>query len=193
MRYIIPLVILGILVFFLSKGLEQDPYRIPSPLINKPVPDFVAADLITTHPPLTKKLFLNRHWSLLVVWSSWCKTCAAEQVFLLTLKQNADLRIYGLNYRDDLARAKAYLKHQGNPFHQIIFDPSGLLAIDLGVYGVPENFLIDPQGIIRYKYIGPLNKAIWDKEFIVRMNIPLNKALINPLDKIKKIAGKSSL
>jgi cytochrome c biogenesis protein CcmG/thiol:disulfide interchange protein DsbE len=170
MRYIIPLVILAILVFLLCKGLAQDPYQIPSPLINKPIPDFVATDLIVKHPPLTKKIFLNRHGSLLVVWSSWCKTCAAEQAFLLTLKQNARLRIYGLNYRDDLIRAKDYLKHHGNPFHQIIFDPSGLLAIDLGVYGVPENFLIDPKGIIRYKYIGPLNQAIWDKEFVARIN-----------------------
>lgn len=170
MRYIIPLAILVILVFFLAKGLEQDPYQIPSPLINKPIPDFVASDLITKHQHLTKKIFLNRHWSLLVIWSSWCKTCAAEQAFLLTLKPNARLRIYGLNYRDDLTRAKDYLKRQGNPFHQIIFDPSGLLAIDLGVYGVPENFLIDPEGIIRYKYIGSLSQAIWDKEFIVRMN-----------------------
>jgi cytochrome c biogenesis protein CcmG/thiol:disulfide interchange protein DsbE len=170
MRYIIPLAILAILIFLLYKGLEQDPYRIPSPLINKPIPNFVAANLIKKCPPLTKKIFLNQHWSLLVVWSSWCKTCFAEQAFLLTLKHNARLRIYGLNYRDDLKRAKDYLTDQGNPFYQIIFDPSGVLAIDLGVYGVPENFLIDPQGIIRYKYIGPLNKAIWDKEFIVRMN-----------------------
>lgn len=173
MRYITPLAILVALIFFLCKGLEQDPYRIPSPLINKPMPDFLAADLIAKHTLLTKKLFLNQHWSLLVVWSSWCKTCAAEQAFLLTLKKKYRLRIYGLNYRDDLIRAKNYLKHQGNPFQKIIFDPSGLLAIDLGVYGVPENFLIDPQGIIRYKYVGPLNQTIWDKEFTVRMNFPV--------------------
>lgn len=186
-RYIIPLATLIILIFFFCKGLEQDPYRIPSPLINKPMPDFVAMDLITKHPPVTKKLFLNRHWSLLVVWSSWCKTCAEEQVFLLTLKKKHRLRIYGLNYRDDLTHAKNYLKHQGNPFHQIIFDPKGLLAIDLGVYGVPENFLIDPQGIIRYKYVGPLNKTIWNREFAARMNMSLlNKVPINSLDKIKK-------
>lgn len=160
MRSIIPLLILLIVVFFLWHGLSNDPNQLPSPLINKPISAFVGANLFKDGAVLDKKIFLG-HWSLLVVWSSWCITCAEEQRFLLTLKKNTALSIYGLNYRDDLSRAKQWLKKQGNPYQHIIFDPKGLLAIDLGVYGVPESYLIDPQGIIRYKLIGPLNKTIW--------------------------------
>lgn len=162
MRYLIPLIILGMLVFFLWQGLAKDPYQLPSPLVNKPITDFVATDLVANHPPLTRKLFLG-HWSLLVVWASWCITCTDEQAFLLSLKPNSRLFIYGLNYRDDPKLAKNWLNQYGNPYRKIIFDPKGLLAIDLGVYGVPESFLIDPTGIIRYKQIGPLSKNIWDR------------------------------
>lgn len=162
MRYLIPPIIFGILVFFLWQGLVKDPYQLPSPLINKPIANFIATDLLADQGPLSKKLFLG-HWSLLVVWASWCVTCGEEQAFLLSIEKNTRLAIYGLNYRDDSKLAKDWLKRYGNPYQKIIFDPQGLLAIDLGVYGIPESFLIDPQGIIRYKQVGPLSKEGWNK------------------------------
>ncbi|MCH9755461.1 MAG: DsbE family thiol:disulfide interchange protein [Candidatus Rickettsiella isopodorum] len=160
MRYIIPLIILLIIVCFLWQGLEKDPNHLPSPLINQPISEFSANDLLKKSITLRKKIFLQ-HWTLLVVWSSWCLTCAEEQSFLLSLKKNHAISIYGLNYRDEFNQAKQWLRQQGNPFQKIIFDPQGLLAIDLGVYGVPESYLIDPQGIIRYKQVGPLTSSIW--------------------------------
>jgi cytochrome c biogenesis protein CcmG, thiol:disulfide interchange protein DsbE len=165
MRCIIPLIILLIVVFFLWRGLEKDPNLLPSPLINQPVPEFSANDLLKNHSLLRKKIFLQ-HWTLLVVWSSWCLTCTEEQFFLLSLRKRHAVSIYGLNYRDDLKPAQQWLRQQGNPFQKIIFDPRGLFAIDLGVYGVPESYLIDPQGIIRYKHVGPLSESIWTKQMV---------------------------
>lgn len=159
-RAMISLIVLLTLVYFLWQGLENDPYRLPSPLINKPFPEFAALDLQKNHSILRKKIFLNQ-WTLLMVWSSWCLTCVQEQSLLLNLKKKNAISIYGLNYRDERKQAKQWLKHYGNPFQKIIFDPEGTLAIDLGAYGVPESYLIDPNGIIRYKHIGPLNGAIW--------------------------------
>jgi cytochrome c biogenesis protein CcmG/thiol:disulfide interchange protein DsbE len=160
MRYLIPLLILLIIVFFLWRGLEKDPNLLPSPLINQAIPEFSARDLLKNHATLRKKIFLQ-HWTLLIVWSSWCLTCTEEQSFLLKLHKSHFISIYGLNYRDKFNQAKLWLKKQGNPFQKIIFDPQGLFAIDLGVYGVPESYLIDPQGIIRYKQVGPLTASIW--------------------------------
>lgn len=163
MRYLIPLIILLMVVFFLWQGLENDPNLLPSPLINQPVPAFSATDLLKNKTTLREKIFFQ-HWTLLVVWSSWCLTCAEEQPFLLGLKRSHRVAIEGLNYRDDSKRAKQWLRQQGNPFQKIIFDPEGMLAINLGVYGVPESYLIDPQGIIRYKHVGPLTASIWAKQ-----------------------------
>lgn len=164
-RYLFPLILVLFLLFFLWQGLARDPMQIPSPLINKSIPPFVAVSLENSSKNLTEKIFLGQ-FSLLVVWSSWCVSCQAEQHFLLTLKKDTPLKLIGLDYRDDFSAANMWLKRYGNPFNNIIFDGKGLLGIDLGVYGVPESFLIDTKGIIRYKHIGPLNKVIWDKEVI---------------------------
>src|SRR5436190_19343472 len=160
MRYIIPLLVLLIIVFFLWQGLVKDSNLLPSPLINHAIPEYSARDLLKNHSILKKKIFLH-HWTLLIVWSSWCLTCTEEQPFLLKLRKTPLISIYGLNYRDELNQAKLWLKKQDNPFQKIIFDPRGLLAIDLGVYGVPESYLIDPQGIIRYKYVVTLTSSVW--------------------------------
>lgn len=166
MRSIIPFIILFIILYFLWQGLEKNSNFLPSPLINKPIPEFSANDLLKKHTPLRKKIFLQ-HWTLLVVWSSWCLTCTEEQFFLLKLRQRHTISIYGLNYRDKLNHANLWLKQHGNPFQKIIFDPESRLAIDLGIYGVPESYLIDPQGIIRYKHVGPLTESVWIKQMAI--------------------------
>jgi cytochrome c biogenesis protein CcmG, thiol:disulfide interchange protein DsbE len=169
MRYIFPLITLFIIVYFLWQGLAKDPSLLPSPLINQAVPEFSANDLLKKSTRLRKKIFLQ-HWTLLVVWSSWCVTCSKEQSFLLSLQKHHIITIYGLNYRDDLRHAQLWLRQQGNPFQKIIFDPQGMLAIDLGVYGVPESYLIDPQGIIRYKQIGLLTANVWTQQMAILIN-----------------------
>jgi cytochrome c biogenesis protein CcmG, thiol:disulfide interchange protein DsbE len=163
MRAIIPFIILLILVFFFWRGLEKDPNLLPSPLINHKVPEFSEIDLLKNKSILKNEIFL-RHWTLLVVWSSWCLTCADEQSFLLNLEKKHKVTLFGLNYRDELKSAQQWLRQKGNPYQKIIFDPQGLFAIDLGVYGVPESYLIDPQGILRYKHVGPLTENIWVKQ-----------------------------
>lgn len=177
MRYIIPLLVFLIIVFFLWQGLTNEPHLLPSPLINQAIPEFLAPDLLENHSILRKKIFLH-HWTLLIVWSSWCITCTQEQAFLLKLRQSHLTSIYGLNYRDELNQARLWLKKQGNPFQKIIFDPRGLIAIDLGVYGVPESYLIDPQGIIRYKHVGPLTASVW----LHNMATIIKRAKINPAE-----------
>lgn len=169
MRYIIPLIILLIIVFFFWQGLAKDPNLLPSPLINQGAPEFSAIDLLKNNSTLTKKIFLS-HWTLLVVWSSWCLTCTEEQSFLLNLKKKHKVAIFGLNYRDELKLAQQWLRQQGNPYQKIIFDPRGQIAVDLGVYGVPESYLIDPQGIIRYKHVGLLTESIWIKQMLTLIN-----------------------
>ncbi|MES2142590.1 MAG: DsbE family thiol:disulfide interchange protein [Pseudomonadota bacterium] len=163
MRYLIPIILLGFVLVFLWKGLANNPLQITSPLISKSVPSFAALSLENPRQSLTEKIFFG-HLSLLIVWSSWCASCIAEQNFLLSLKKNTALNIVGLNYRDNLSAAKLWLKQYGNPYTNVIFDEKGLLAIDLGVYGVPEIFLIDGKGIIHYKHIGPLSEAVWNRE-----------------------------
>jgi len=134
------------------------------------MPAFALASVEGSNNLFTEKIFWN-HLSLLVVWSSWCGSCVTENAFLLSIKNNSGLQIIGLNYKDSLLSAKHWLNQYGNPYHEIIFDPKGLLSINLGVYGVPESFLLDEKGIIRYKHIGPLNASIWNTEikpFLVR-------------------------
>jgi cytochrome c biogenesis protein CcmG/thiol:disulfide interchange protein DsbE len=169
MRYLIPFFILLIIVFFFWQGLEKDPNFLPSPLVSHAVPEFSAIDLLESKSMLTKKIFL-RHWTLLVIWSSWCLSCIEEQSFLLSLGKSHTLAIYGLNYRDELKPAQQWLRKQANPYQKIIFDPQGLIGIDLGVYGVPESYLIDPQGVIRYRHVGPLTEDIWIKKMLRLIN-----------------------
>jgi cytochrome c biogenesis protein CcmG, thiol:disulfide interchange protein DsbE len=163
MRYFLPIILLGGLLFVFWNGLTRSPLPIVSPLIMKPIPHFAAMDLSNPQKMLTEKIF-SQHISLLVVWSSWCDSCLEENAFLMHLKNNNNFKLVGLNYRDKWKSAMRWLEHYGNPYHETIFDPNGLLGIHLGVYGVPETFLIDKSGIILYKHIGPLTEDIWKAE-----------------------------
>jgi cytochrome c biogenesis protein CcmG, thiol:disulfide interchange protein DsbE len=169
MRYLLPIFLLICLLFFLWQGLAKDPAQIPSPLINKPIPRFEAPSLFDEKKKLTEKIFSD-HFSLLVVWSSWCSSCLLEHNFLLGLEKKSHLKIIALNYRDNIQAAKQWLKQHGNPYRSVIFDPNGFLGIELGVYGVPESFLIDGKGIIRYKHIGPLTQSSWTAEIMPWLN-----------------------
>ncbi len=160
---ILPLGIFFIIIFFLFKGLNLHPDIIPSPLINKPAPLFALPTLDNPKKIVTNHDFLH-HITLLNVWASWCTTCADEHEFLIKLAKNTDIILYGFNYKDDLTNAKKWLAEYGNPYQIIVVDQQGLSAIDWGVYGTPETFLIDQQGIVRYKVIGSLTQEKWDRE-----------------------------
>lgn len=156
-----PFIIFIGIAILLWRSLFLHPTLIPSPLINKPVPVFqlpALADDITTDADLIG------HITLLNVWATWCYECQLEHEFLMELSKEPDLMLYGLNYKDDPETAKQWLKEKGNPFKIIAVDQKGQVAIDWGVYGTPETFLIDKEGVIRYKLIGRLTQENWQKE-----------------------------
>lgn len=154
-RYLLPLLVFVVLAIFLAIGLKRDPREVPSPLIGKPAPAFDLPQLATPEQRLSSKDLRGQVW-LLNVWASWCLACREEQPLLVEAAKANKLKLYGLNYKDKRDDALAWLKNFGNPYVQSVSDAEGLVGIDYGVYGVPETFVIDKQGVIRYKHIGPV-------------------------------------
>ncbi len=149
-KKIIPLFAFCAVLFFLWSGLKINPHNIPSPLIGKKVP---------SEKNIDPKIFLG-HISILNIFATWCVSCATEQPVLIDLHQQyPSLNIVGLSYKDNPDKIAAWLKKYNNPYNIIINDPDGNIGIDLGVYGTPETFIIDQQGIIRYKIVGPISIA----------------------------------
>ena len=158
---IIPVLLFAGLCFFLWRGLSLDPHRLPSTQIGKQVPQFNLNQL--DHPQMyfNSQQMPNKVF-LLNVWASWCEACVQEQAFLMQLAQEGVV-IYGLNYKDNTQEANEWLRQWGNPFQMIGQDTDGKVAIDLGVYGAPETFVIDKQGIIRYRHVGIITQKDWDQ------------------------------
>jgi cytochrome c biogenesis protein CcmG/thiol:disulfide interchange protein DsbE len=163
MQLIIPLMVFIVMVIFLWKGLSLKSNLIPSPLINKSAPSFSLPLLADLKVKTSEKDFLG-HITLVNVWATWCIACQEEHEFLLKLANHHDLVLYGLNYKDNAEKAKKWLEIYGNPYKMVAVDESGDIAIDWGVYGTPESFILDKKGIIRYKHIGPLSMEIWERE-----------------------------
>lgn len=171
LRYITPFLIFLILVALFIFGLQNDPREIPSPLINKPAPKFL---LPTLHNP-EKKISNNdikNNVFVINVWASWCVACRLEHPILIEAADKKNLKIYGLNYKDKRKDALKWLDKLGNPYIESAFDEMGKTGIDYGVYGVPETFVLDKNGIIRYKHIGPV-----DKNQLEKFILPLVKKL----------------
>lgn len=159
----IPLVIFVVLVGFLLRGLFSDPTELSSALVGKPVPAFVLPDIY--EPEVTYNESVLKGQPLLFnVWATWCPTCRAEHEFLNELAAQG-VAIIGLNYKDD-SRAKAvnWLNTLGDPYQLNLFDEQGSVALDFGVYGAPETFLIDADGIVRYRHVGDVNARVWAGE-----------------------------
>ena len=163
MRFMVPRAIFAVLVVVLAVGLKLDPRYVPSPLIDKAAPAFRLSALEDANATLTKASFSGRS-IVLNVWASWCSACRVEHPLLVTLAKEQAIEIIGLNYKDTREAAQAWLTEHGNPYRQNIFDPGGTLGLDLGVYGVPETFVIDRDGIIRHKQVGPLTPEIWQRD-----------------------------
>jgi cytochrome c biogenesis protein CcmG/thiol:disulfide interchange protein DsbE len=161
-RYLIPLAIFIAMLAFLGVGLKLDPREVPSPLIDKPAPLFRLQTLETPSRVMTPEDMRGQVW-LLNVWASWCGGCREEHPVLVELAKSRAVPIYGLDYKDQPGDARRWLADFGNPYAAIVADPDGRTGIEYGVYGVPETFVIDKAGIIRYKQIGPITpKALQD-------------------------------
>ncbi len=152
-RFVLPLVIFSGLLVFLWKGLDLNPREIPSTLIDKPAPAFDLTRLYDENARISQETLAGKVW-LLNVWASWCVSCRHEHPVITELAKNID--IVGLNYKDKRPDAQQWLTRFGNPYVMSAFDQSGNVGIDYGVYGVPETFVIDHLGSIRYKHIGPV-------------------------------------
>jgi len=154
-KYLIPLFVFIILVVFLAIGLQNDPRFIPSPLIGKAAPNFTLPRLSDPNSTFSNESMKGKVW-LLNTWTSDCVGCRREHPFLLKLAKREVVTLIGLDYRDSDRLAKTLLQRHGNPYQVVVTDHDGNVGIDYGVYAVPETFLIDKKGIIRYKHIGPL-------------------------------------
>ena len=154
-RYLIPLVLFLALAGFLAVGLNLNPREVPSPLIGKPVPAFSLPTLAAPEKVLAAQDLRGQVW-VLNVWASWCVACRQEHPVLVDFAKTSAIPLYGLNYKDKREDALRWLQKFGDPYRQSLSDTAGLVGIDLGVYGVPETFVIDREGVIRYKHIGPV-------------------------------------
>lgn len=163
---LLPLVVFILLVCFFWRGLSLEPQKLPSVQLGKSLPDFKIPSLgeENTFSPVA----IQGRIALLNVWASWCSACREEQVFLMKLSRES-VPIYGLNYKDNTENAVSWLKEWGNPYQAVGEDKEGTVAIDLGVYGAPETFLIDKKGIIRYCHVGILSEEAWKLDFLPRI------------------------
>ncbi|HEY7787347.1 MAG TPA: DsbE family thiol:disulfide interchange protein [Casimicrobiaceae bacterium] len=155
LRWSLPLAIFLVVLVFLFVGLFHDPHEVPSPLIGKPAPQFSLTQLHQPDRKLTTADMRGQVW-LLNVWASWCVSCRVEHPLLVDLAKANIVPVIGLAYKDKPADGLAWLASNGDPYRMSIVDQDGRVGIDFGVYGVPETFVIDKTGIIRYKQIGPL-------------------------------------
>ena len=170
-KFLIPLGIFVVLAIFLGRGLSLDPREVPSPLIGKPAPAFSLSQLDKPTQMIGTEQLLGQVW-ILNVWASWCAACRDEHPVLVEFSKTGVAPIYGLNYKDKREPAMNWLQQLGNPYTASIFDESGRVGIDFGVYGVPETFVIDKLGVIRYKKTGPVTQ-----ETIQSIILPLVKKL----------------
>ena len=163
--FILPALVLLFLIGLFARGLFLDPTKVKSPLIGKPAPKFTLPELYDPSKKLDQNVFQGQV-SLFNVWGAWCAACQDEHPVLVAFAKRKLLPIYGLDYHDDHQAALAMLQKGGDPYTQIFDDASGDVAIDWGVYGAPETFLVDKRGIIRDKVIGPLTPEIIDDRLV---------------------------
>ena len=162
-KFLLPLLLFIVLVVFLAIGLNRDPQEVPSPLINKPAPAFEIPQLSDANQSFSPASMKGQVW-ILNVWASWCVACREEHPVLVELAKSKAAPIIGLDYKDKREDALAMLAMQGNPYLLSAFDSNGRVGIDYGVYGVPETYVIDKVGTIRFKHIGPITMNILNQK-----------------------------
>jgi cytochrome c biogenesis protein CcmG, thiol:disulfide interchange protein DsbE len=154
-KHLIPLAVFLVIVVFLAIGLTRDPRMLPSPFINKPAPQFTLAQVQSPEKTFSPQEMKGQVW-MLNVWASWCVACREEHPLLVELGRSGVVPLIGLDYKDQPKDALKVLAQEGNPYKLSALDLEGKVGIDFGVYGVPETFIIDKQGVIRHKVIGPI-------------------------------------
>ncbi len=165
----LPLVVFASLIIVLFSFLSDKDDQIETALIDSSFPDFNLGSLSDESRLLTKQDIIKLP-ALINVWATWCIACRVEHPFLMKLKEESILTIYGLNYKDNKLKALDLLERDGNPFEFSIYDFEGRLAIDLGVYGAPETFFIDKNGLIRERHVGVIDERVWEEKFSKYLN-----------------------
>jgi len=168
-KFLIPLGLFVVLVLFLAVGLGLDPREVPSPLVNKPAPVFKLTQLEQPELQFGTEDLKGKVW-LFNVWASWCVACRQEHPVLMEFSRTQLVPIIGLDYKDQRKDALGVLRRAGNPYDVTAFDGDGRVGIDYGVYGVPESYVIDKAGVIRYKHIGPITTEALQKTIIPLIN-----------------------
>jgi len=164
-KFGVPFVLFAILVGFFAVGLTRDPREVPSPLIDKPAPQFQLTRLESPDHEFSPEQMRGKVW-LLNVWASWCVSCRVEHPLLVQMSKTQQVPIVGLDYKDQRVDGMKWLSTHGDPYVLSAFDDEGKVGIDYGVYGVPETFVIDKQGVIRYKQIGPITQEALDRKIL---------------------------
>ncbi len=168
-RVLLTMLTLGVFFTVLWVSLSHDPRHFESPLINKAAPHFKAPSAMDKSKQLTDSIWKG-HVTVLNVFASWCETCAVEHLFWMDHPMPKGVQLVALDYMDTPAHVQGFLKDRGNPFSDVISDSKGTLGIDLGVYGVPETYLIDAKGMIRFKRVGAMTMDHWKQEWLPRIN-----------------------
>jgi len=164
-KFIAPLIVFVLIAVFLGIGLTLNPKHLPSTKINKPAPSFQLALLSDSNTVFSPDDMKGQRW-ILNVWASWCVACRVEHPLLNEIATKTTIKLIGLNYKDEPEKAEQWLNVRGNPYYKIPVDITGDAGIDWGVYGVPETFVIDENGIIIYKHTGPVNATIVNTEIL---------------------------
>lgn len=160
---LIPLILFMALAVAFAIGLTKDPSKLPSQMINRPFPDFELPDLLEMDVTIDQSYF-DGQVTLVNIFGSWCVACIQEHPVLMRIAANKEVNMLGVNWRDTVDKGRNWLERGGNPYLRIVFDADSMLAIDLGVTGAPESFIVDKNGQIRYKYIGPISQKTWRDE-----------------------------
>ncbi|MFT4721903.1 MAG: cytochrome c biogenesis protein CcmG/thiol:disulfide interchange protein DsbE [Candidatus Azotimanducaceae bacterium] len=173
---LIPLAVFVGLVMILAVGFNlEDPHFLPSELIDQQFPEFslnelVAPDRIVTHKDIKGQV------ALVNVWATWCPNCLIEHPELMRISREEGLPLYGINYNDESVKARQWLVRHNNPFQFNIVDDQGKLGIDLGVYGAPETFVLDANGVIQYRHVGPVTRRVWEETLRPVVDLLLSQA-----------------
>lgn len=169
MRRLAPIIVFVGLVVLLAFGLTRDPRLVPSPLVGKPAPEFTLPLLHSPEQQL-RLADLRGRVTLLNVWATWCLSCRQEHDMLVEIAKSGTVPIYGLDYKDNRDDAKRWLEQLGDPYTAVGFDGDGRVAIDFGVYGAPETYVLGPDGTIAYKHIGPITPEVWERTLLPIVN-----------------------
>ena len=169
-KFLLPFAAFVVLVVLFAFGLNpnRDIHALPSPLIGKPAPDFALTDVMDPSKVVSNAMLKGQVY-VLNVWGTWCFACRQEHEALLEIAQQHVVPIIGLDYMDERDKAKQWLTQLGNPYNAVAFDTDGRTAIDWGVYGAPETYLVDGKGRVIFKFITPMTTEIWQHEFLPRI------------------------